>query len=52
MGASLSSDIYQYKVDSHLEGIENYMCYQLQMISSFMGSKRMVATMKGQSEKY
>ena len=23
MGASLSSDIYQYKVDSHLEGIEN-----------------------------
>ena len=25
MGASLSSDIYQYKVDSHLEGIENCM---------------------------
>ena len=23
MGASLSSDIYQYKVGSHLEGIEN-----------------------------
>ena len=23
MGASLSSDIYQYKVDGHLEGIEN-----------------------------
>ena len=25
MGASLSSDIYQYKVDKHLEGIENCM---------------------------
>ena len=25
MGASLSSEIYQYKVDSHLEGIENCM---------------------------
>ena len=25
MGASLSSDIYQYKVDSHFEGIENCM---------------------------
>ena len=25
MGASLSSDIYQYKVNSHLEGIENCM---------------------------
>ena len=23
MGASLSSDVYQYKVDGHLEGIEN-----------------------------
>ena len=23
MGASLSSDIYQYKVDAHLEGIKN-----------------------------
>ena len=25
MGASLSSDVYQYKVDSHLEGIKNCM---------------------------
>ena len=25
MGASLSSDVYQYKVDSHLENIQNYM---------------------------
>ena len=25
MGASLSSDIYQYKVDAHLEGIKNCM---------------------------
>ena len=25
MGASLSSDVYQYKVDSHLESIQNFM---------------------------
>ena len=25
MGASLSSDMYQYKVDSHLENIQNFM---------------------------
>ena len=25
MGASLSSDIYQYKVDGHLEHIENFV---------------------------
>ena len=25
MGASLSSDIYQYKVDSHLKNIQNCM---------------------------
>ena len=25
MGASLSSDIYKYKVDSHLENIQNCM---------------------------
>ena len=25
MGASLSSDVYQYKVDSHLEAIEQYV---------------------------
>ena len=25
MGASLSSDIYQYKVDWYLEGIRNYI---------------------------
>ena len=25
MGASFSSDIYQYKVDGHLDGIKNYM---------------------------
>ena len=25
LGASLSNDIYQYKVDKHLEGIENCM---------------------------
>ena len=25
MGASLSSDVYQYKVDTHLENIQNCM---------------------------
>ena len=25
MGTSLSSDIYQYKVDGHLEGIDHYV---------------------------
>ena len=50
MGASLSSDIYQYKVNSHLEGIENCMAIADDII--IYGLKKMVVTMIGQSEKY